>query len=139
MTLDPTGRVDHEERLSAALLDYLDDLHSGRPPDREAFLAANPDPDLRDDLLAFLDGHEEVVRLTAPLRGAASPAAGKGAPSRMTSIGRRGIEDVSSDAPVGARPRSASWAISTCCASWGGAGWAWCTRPSRSPFVDASR
>ena len=102
MTLDPTGRVNHEERLSAALLDYLDDLHSGRPPDREAFLAANPDPDLRDDLLAFIDGHEEVVRLTAPLRGAGSPAAGKSAPSRMTSIGRRGIEDVSSDASVGA-------------------------------------
>jgi eukaryotic-like serine/threonine-protein kinase len=58
--------LDREERRNQILLAFVEALEDGREPDRGAFLAANPD--LRPDLEAFLDGHDEVQRLTAPLR-----------------------------------------------------------------------
>ncbi len=51
------------------LLAYVEALEEGREPDRGRLLAAHPD--LRHDLEAFLAGHDEVARLTAPLRVAA--------------------------------------------------------------------
>jgi serine/threonine protein kinase len=50
------------------LLDYVEALEQGREPDRGQLLTAHPD--LRPDLEAFLAGHDEVARLTAPLRAA---------------------------------------------------------------------
>lgn len=55
-----------EDRRNEVLLAYVEAIEEGRAPDRAEFLAAHPD--LRPDLEAFLDGHDEVARLTAPLR-----------------------------------------------------------------------
>ncbi len=82
MIHEQDGGTDLEGRLSEALLAYLDERQAGREPDREAFLAANPD--LRGDLALFIDCHEELARMTAPLRmspvtGAATTAAFPGA------------------------------------------------------------
>ena len=72
MTRERDGGTRPEERLNEALLAYLDERQAGREPDREAFLAANAD--LRSDLALFIDCHEELARMTAPLR--ASPVTG---------------------------------------------------------------
>jgi serine/threonine protein kinase len=55
-----------EERLTAVLLQYVEATQEGRPPDRESFLAAHPE--LRSHLEEFFASHDEVERLTAPLR-----------------------------------------------------------------------
>src|SRR5436309_15685235 len=62
------GDSDREERRNRVLLAYVEALEEGREPDRGRLLAAHPD--LRPDLEAFLAGHDEVARLTAPLRAA---------------------------------------------------------------------
>jgi len=59
---------DREERRNHVLLAYVEALEQGRAPDRGQLLAAHPD--LRQDLEAFLAGHDELARLTAPLRAA---------------------------------------------------------------------
>jgi hypothetical protein len=46
------SRADCSERLQALIGDYLDAVQSGRPVDREALLAANPD--LTDGFRTFL-------------------------------------------------------------------------------------
>ena len=56
----------HEDRRNHILLGYIEALAEGRAPDRDRFLAAHPD--LRQDLEEFLASHDEVARLTAPLR-----------------------------------------------------------------------
>ena len=61
-----TGDSVREERRNHVLLAYVEALEQGREPDRAQLLAAHPD--LRQDLEAFLAGHDEVARLTAPLR-----------------------------------------------------------------------
>jgi serine/threonine protein kinase len=68
MATDLTDSIDHEERRNRALLSLVEGLEAGREPDRDKFLAEHPD--LAPDIEAFLAGHEEVVRLTAPLRAA---------------------------------------------------------------------
>ncbi|MDB5349963.1 MAG: prkC 27 [Planctomycetota bacterium] len=68
MGLDVTGELAQEERRNLVLLAYVEGLEEGRNPDRSQLLAAHPD--LRQDLEAFLAGHDEVARLTAPLRAA---------------------------------------------------------------------
>src|SRR5262249_11554483 len=69
---DDQARADREERLNEVLLAHVEALQAGRAPDRQQLLAEHPD--LRDDLEAFFAGHDEVERLTAPLRGAAREA-----------------------------------------------------------------
>ena len=63
-----TGDSEREERRNQILLAYVEALEAGREPDRGQLLAEHPD--LRPDLEAFLAGHDEVARLTAPLRAA---------------------------------------------------------------------
>jgi serine/threonine protein kinase len=69
MAHDLTDDPDREDRRNRVLLAYVEALEEGREPDRGRFLAAHPD--FRPDLEAFLAGHDEVARLTAPLRAAA--------------------------------------------------------------------
>jgi serine/threonine protein kinase len=66
MARDLTELTDREHRRNQVLLAYVEALEDGHEPDRGRFLAEHPD--LRDDLEAFLAGHDEVARLTAPLR-----------------------------------------------------------------------
>jgi eukaryotic-like serine/threonine-protein kinase len=66
MVRELTGDSDREERRNQVLLGYVEALEAGREPDRGQLLAEHPD--LRQDLEAFLAGHDEVARLTAPLR-----------------------------------------------------------------------
>jgi serine/threonine protein kinase len=68
MAHDLTDDPDREDRRNRVLLAYVEALEEGREPDRGRLLAAHPD--LRLDLEAFLAGHDEVARLTAPLRAA---------------------------------------------------------------------
>ena len=68
MAHDLTDGPDREDRRNRVLLAYVEALEDGQQPDRGGFLAAHPD--LRPDLEAFLAGHDEVARLTAPLRAA---------------------------------------------------------------------
>src|SRR6185436_4457149 len=77
MTCDVTSEIsgtsdclDCQERLNEVLLVYVEALQEGRRPDRQELLAAHPD--LRSDLETFFAGHDEVERLAAPLRAAAT-------------------------------------------------------------------
>jgi serine/threonine protein kinase len=56
----------HEDLLNEVLLAYVEAREAGKEPDRAELLAAHPD--LYDDLVAFFASHDEVERLTAPLR-----------------------------------------------------------------------
>jgi serine/threonine protein kinase len=62
------GDSNHEERRNEVLLGFVEALEMGREPDRGQFLAAHPD--LRQDLEAFLAGHDEMTRLAARFRAA---------------------------------------------------------------------
>jgi eukaryotic-like serine/threonine-protein kinase len=66
MPHEPSGDLDREERRNEVLLAYVEAIEAGHEPDRDQFLAAHPD--LRPDLETFLAGHDQVARLTAPLR-----------------------------------------------------------------------
>ena len=68
MATDLADETGHEDRRNLVLLAYVEALEEGREPDRDRLLAAHPD--LQSDIDAFLAGHDEVVRLTAPLRAA---------------------------------------------------------------------
>src|SRR5262245_11115871 len=52
--------LDRDERVDAALAEYLAACDAGDPPQRAAFLARFPD--LADSLAAFLDDHERMRR-----------------------------------------------------------------------------
>ena len=65
MNREFAGDSEREERRNQILLAYVEALDAGREPDRGQLLAEHPD--LRPDLEAFLAGHDEVARLTAPL------------------------------------------------------------------------
>jgi eukaryotic-like serine/threonine-protein kinase len=66
MASDRSDCPDREDRRNLALLALVEAIEEGREPDRAEILAAHPD--LRPDLEAFLAGHDEVARLTAPFR-----------------------------------------------------------------------
>ncbi len=66
--------LDREAHRNQVLLGYFEALEQGKAPDRAQLLAAYPD--LRGDLEAFLDGHEALDRITAPLRQARKGDAG---------------------------------------------------------------
>ena len=138
MTRERDGGTDLEGRLNEALLAYLDERQAGREPDREAFLAANAD--LRGDLALFIDCHEELARMTAPLR--ASPLAGAATTAAFPGANRKDSH-LRDAAPrilrMWPRMSSASWAISGCCASSAAAAWASSTWPSSSRSGAASR
>ncbi len=61
MTHEPSNAADREARLHEALLAYVESHQ-----DRSQVLAAYPD--LRDELVDFFAGHDEVERLAAPFR-----------------------------------------------------------------------
>ena len=81
MSRELTGDSEREERRNQVLLGYVEALEAGREPDRGRFLAEHPD--LRPDLEAFLAGHDEVARLTAPCSARA-----EGGDSRAAQFGR---------------------------------------------------
>ncbi len=58
--------ADREDRRNRVLLSFVEAIEDGREPDRGLLLDEHPD--LRSELEAFLAGHDEVARLTAPLR-----------------------------------------------------------------------
>ena len=66
MTHEITDQRDCEERLSEALLAYVEARQAGRELDRSQLLASYPD--LRGELEEFFVGHDEVERLTVALR-----------------------------------------------------------------------
>jgi hypothetical protein len=64
---------DRDERVDAALAEYLAACDAGNPPQRAAFLARFPD--LADSLATFLDDHERMLRAADPERtGGQAPA-----------------------------------------------------------------
>ncbi len=73
-TLDPDRG---EERLHALIADYLDREAAGQPPPRDAWLAEHAE--FAAELRQFLDEHERLARLGAPLRALAVPGAGSDA------------------------------------------------------------
>jgi hypothetical protein len=83
-----TGDSEREERRNEILLAFVEALDAGREPDRDQLLAEHPD--FRQDLEAFLAGHDEVARLTAPLR-----ASGTGAPAVPGSLSRDEPDEIS--------------------------------------------
>jgi serine/threonine protein kinase len=77
-----------EGRLEAAILEYVDALEAGTEIDREGLLRAHPE--LRGELQAFFAGHDQMERLTAPLRGVAGDTAhDKGGDDRSRSRPRQ--------------------------------------------------
>ena len=80
MDRDLSGDTEREDRRNQILLDYVEALEQGRQPDRGELLAQHAD--LRQELEAFLAGHDEVARLTAPLR-VMGASAGSLAASRL--------------------------------------------------------
>ncbi len=99
-----TDATDREERLNEVLLAYVEALEAGRELDRDQFLAANPD--LRQDLETFLASHDEVERLTAPLRGSAGRGVDRETGSRDVDPDRgprrvAGPRDTDGDSTVG--------------------------------------
>jgi serine/threonine protein kinase len=88
MVRELTDDCEREERRNQILLAYVEALEAGREPDRGQFMAEHPD--LRLDLEAFLAGHDEVARLTAPLR-----AAGKRVLAAPASLSRDEPDEVS--------------------------------------------
>jgi eukaryotic-like serine/threonine-protein kinase len=86
MAHDLTDDPDREDRRNRVLLAFVEALEEGRETDRGRLLAEHPD--LRPDLEAFLEGHDEMVRLTAPLR-----AARAGDAQGLIEAPRKGAED----------------------------------------------
>jgi len=74
MIRDVSSESEREQRLNDVLLAYVEMWEAGREPDREQTLAAHPD--LRAELEAFMASHDEMERLAAPLRVAASASPG---------------------------------------------------------------
>src|SRR6516165_9707628 len=71
MMRDRTGELDREARLNDALLAYVEARQAGQGPDQDRFLADYPD--VREELEEFFAADEEMVRLTAAMRGSAEP------------------------------------------------------------------
>ncbi|MFI5456287.1 MAG: protein kinase [Isosphaerales bacterium] len=92
--------------LQALIGAYLDAVQSGRPVDRETWLAAHPD--LADGLRTFLADYDRFQELAAPLRDVAGAAAG--AASTVShegtgfSLGSGSSPDMTSEGGVSAAP-----------------------------------
>ena len=68
MSQTDDGSLNHEDRLQAALVEYLEAVESGNVPDREEFLARYPD--IGSELSEFLSNREQLDELALPLRQA---------------------------------------------------------------------
>jgi hypothetical protein len=66
-------RLDRDERLHAAILNYLEALERGDPPKLDSLLT--DDSDLAAELRQFVETWEYVERFTGPLRQVVSRAA----------------------------------------------------------------
>jgi eukaryotic-like serine/threonine-protein kinase len=64
----PERSDDRDQRLDEVIAAYLEELESGRNPDRAALLAKHPE--LAAELTLFFANQDHVFRLTAPLRAA---------------------------------------------------------------------
>jgi len=107
---EPTDSAsERSERFQALIGAYLDAVQSGRPVDREAWLAAHPD--LAGDLRAFLADYDQFQELAAPLRDVAGAAAGAAATvsheSAGLSIGSGASPDVTFEGGDSAAPPAA--------------------------------
>jgi hypothetical protein len=117
MANDLDDLADPERRLCEVLAAYFEAVKAGQAPEREAWLAHYPD--LADQLVAFLEQQDRLLRATEPLRSivvaAGCPDTDAGPP--RTAMGR----------PSSTRaPRSASSAITSCSARSPAAAWGWC-------------
>src|SRR5215471_3212187 len=65
----PSSPVDPDERLGAAIAEYIRAADSGRPLVRSDFISRYPD--LESELSTFFDNHDEAQRLSQPLRALA--------------------------------------------------------------------
>ncbi len=109
MTRELAAGADHEERLNAVLLAYLEELEAGQTPDRQRLLAAHAD--LRDDLESFFLDRDEIDRLAAPLRAASGSGITQDAPDpdiswahepqRETAVDSDGIHSTSDLGRIG--------------------------------------
>jgi serine/threonine protein kinase len=63
---------DREDLLDEVIAGYLRAVKKGQPPTRQQLLDRHPD--LAFELASFLDDHEQINRLTTPLRAVFSPA-----------------------------------------------------------------
>ena len=66
MASEITCESESETRRNEILLSYVEAIQDGREPDRDSLVSAHPD--LQHDLLAFFADHDELERLTSPLR-----------------------------------------------------------------------
>jgi tetratricopeptide (TPR) repeat protein len=66
MANDLDDLADPERRLCEVLAAYFEAARAGQAPEREAWLAQYPD--LADQLVAFLDEQDRLLRMTEPLR-----------------------------------------------------------------------
>ncbi|MDY3561790.1 protein kinase [Gemmata sp. JC673] len=69
MNSEPGEADEREERLDAAVAEYLEAAERGQEPDRAEFLARYPD--LADELSAFFDDREQFRQLVDPFVGGA--------------------------------------------------------------------
>jgi serine/threonine protein kinase len=59
---------DRDERLNEVLLEYVEAVQQGQPPDRTRFVAEHPE--FADELKEFFAARDQVDRLAAPIREA---------------------------------------------------------------------
>ncbi len=85
MSDDLTHASDPESRRNEVLLAYIEACQDGQEPDHEQFLAAHSD--LRRDLELFFADHDELRRLTSPLRAVACGTAEERGSSPSNSSG----------------------------------------------------
>ena len=69
MSTTPPTPSGHEGRLNELIAAYLEADQAGCPPDRDEWLARHPEH--AGELRQFLDAHQRLARLGAPLRAAA--------------------------------------------------------------------
>src|SRR5690348_3039132 len=73
MANDLDDLADPERRLCEVLAAYFEAARAGQAPEREALLDRYPD--LADQLVAFLDEQDRLLRMTEPLRTIVEEAA----------------------------------------------------------------
>jgi tetratricopeptide (TPR) repeat protein/tRNA A-37 threonylcarbamoyl transferase component Bud32 len=83
----PEADPDRERRLYEVLADYFAAVEAGRAPDRAEWLARYPD--WADEIVAFLEEQDRLLKLTEPFRPAAAegPAGASGPTGGGSGIG----------------------------------------------------